>query len=390
MKNFTQGIQTTFTLHREGLPPSYNEMKDVIKQFFATAKAKCTAMVIGLECGDKGRWHGQGYMMFDKKQRIVTIRKWLPSDGGIKCLVTAGTPHENLIYCTKHDKVEDFFCIRFGEFPDTKQGNRSDITAFTDDIQAHASIPHMELSMFREHPSVMLKYGKMAARWMDLETKCRRREEGFSKPIVQVFWGPTRLGKSRRAAYEAAKEVGEDNIYRKHGSKWYSTYDGERGIILEEFNGSTMSPQALLVLLDGYPTEGETKGGFKTIMATHFWITSNDDPNTWWADARERKPGWDGWDAIRARFTQVVHFSGEWVPPVVPVASTSGDVVVTDNQEGMCFDSPYNTPEDVILNYVPPAPPKKKRKMSSKRCLFIDDEAGCDEDSDDEVIESSQ
>ncbi len=45
--DYTQGVQTTFTLSIEGDPPHYEKMKRYAQCFYETAKSNCKCMVIG-------------------------------------------------------------------------------------------------------------------------------------------------------------------------------------------------------------------------------------------------------------------------------------------------------------------------------------------------------
>jgi len=97
-----------------------------------------------------------------------------------------------------------------------------------------------------------------------------------------VFWGRTGTGKSRRAWDEA----GFDAFPKDPRTKWWDGYQGESHVVIDEFRGD-ISISHMLRWLDRYPVLVEIKGATKPLLATTFWITSNDDPRSWYPDQSE-------------------------------------------------------------------------------------------------------
>lgn len=115
---------------------------------------------------------------------------------------------------------------------------------------------------------------------------------------VNVFWGRTGTGKSRRAWDEA----GLDAFCKDPRSKFWCGYTNQQHIVLDEFRGG-IDPSHMLRWLDRYPVVVEVKGSSRPLLATQFWITSNVNPDDWYPelDPETRL-------ALRRRFTLVVHF----------------------------------------------------------------------------------
>jgi len=100
---------------------------------------------------------------------------------------------------------------------------------------------------------------------------------------VNVFWGGTGLGKSRRAWDEASMQA-----YPKDPrSKFWCGYRGQEHVVIDEFRGG-IDIGHLLRWLDRYPVIVEIKGGAVCLQATHIWITSNLDPKLWYPDLDEK------------------------------------------------------------------------------------------------------
>ncbi len=318
MTDFKQGMHARFTVHQKGDPPTEQGMGEWIEtvHIVCSSEPNIIACVIGLEKGDEGRWHGQGYMRFEKKIRLVNLRKqvndMLSHEIEVHFCKADASPKANYGYCTK-DKGDKY---EFGDFPDAGQGRREDVIMLHKMVTEMAGKPNAELKCFQEHPSAMFRYFKGAERFSSLLAKQIRREVGYVRPVVKVYWGGTGLGKSRRAAFEAAEL--EEDVYYKGAGKFFEGFDNEKCQIWEEFRGNWCTPEEFLRMLDGYPVNVEVKGGHRIIPAgSHIWITSNTNPDHWWIRNRAERPDWDGWAAIRRRCDSIIHFIGEWLPPIV-------------------------------------------------------------------------
>lgn len=103
---------------------------------------------------------------------------------------------------------------------------------------------------------------------------------------VYVYWGPTGVGKSRRAWEEA----GIDAYPKDPRSKFWDGYRDHTNVVIDEFRGN-IDISHLLRWFDRYPVIVEVKGSSVVLRATKIWITSNLPPNDWY-------PGLD--DATKA------------------------------------------------------------------------------------------
>ena len=126
----------------------------------------------------------------------------------------------------------------------------------------------------------------------------------FARPTVRgvqevnVYWGETGTGKSRRAF----DECGETYYIKMSSTKWFDGYRGEENIIIDEFTGQ-VAIEHLLKWIDRYPCAAEVKGGQVFLNTKRWWFTSNIDPTLWYPLAPEEQV-----KALRRRFTSVVHF----------------------------------------------------------------------------------
>lgn len=109
----------------------------------------------------------------------------------------------------------------------------------------------------------------------------------YATPIAMqreifVFWGPTGVGKSRRAW-----ELAGPNAYPKDpNSKFWDGYRGAESVVMDEFRG-LISISHILRWFDRYPVLVEIKGSATVLSATKIYVTSNMDPRTWYPDLDE-------------------------------------------------------------------------------------------------------
>lgn len=130
--------------------------------------------------------------------------------------------------------------------------------------------------------------GDLLAIPADVRVRCygtlRRIAGDFAQPsaiekVVNVFWGLTGTGKSRRAWDEA----GMDAYTKDPRTKFWCGYQGQRHVVFDEFRGA-IDVAHLLRWLDRYPVIVETKGGSICLQAISFWFTSNIHPNDWYPE----------------------------------------------------------------------------------------------------------
>lgn len=248
-----------------------------------------------LEIGEQGTEHFQGYVVFFEKKRGTTVKALFPRETHLE--VARGTPTQNRRYCTKAETRVGDFC-EIGIFPKKGQGKRTDL----DEL-------HLELKNgLRQHEYVerffplWVKYPDLVVRYKAATIKPRDPEVPVK---VLLIIGAPRLGKSRYAFYLGSLIRG--GCFRLWNGKWFDGYGGERGIIADDFKGSSLSFTGFKHLCDRYPVRVELKGLTCEMAATTIIITTNYDPRTWWKD---EVSGTDQ-KAITGRITEVMWFPEE-------------------------------------------------------------------------------
>lgn len=119
-----------------------------------------------------------------------------------------------------------------------------------------------------------------------------------TEKVVNVYYGATGTGKSRRAWDEAGLEA-----YSKDPrTKWWDGYQGQSNVIIDEFRGA-IDISHILRWLDRYPVRVERKGGSMALRARTFWITSNLPPLSWYSELDEPTK-----EALQRRLTNIIEF----------------------------------------------------------------------------------
>lgn len=246
-------------------------------------------LVYQKERGESGTEHYQGYVHLIKKCRISAMKKVHSTAHWEQA---RGTATQNKTYCTKEDTRIDG-PWEFGTFP--VQGKRNDLESAIQTIKA--SKRKID-DLIEEHPVVFVKYHKgltkIANHYLQQETV-----KEFRDVDVQVYWGKSGTGKTRKAV-----EENEDIYIIRNDSPqlWWDNYTGQTCLIIDEFkNWITLTN--LLGLLDGYQCRLPVKGDFTYARWTKVIITSNLHPDEWFPNIDEEHKA-----ALNRRLTKITHF----------------------------------------------------------------------------------
>lgn len=234
----------------------------------------------GIETGEKGTRHIQGYVCFHKRRTLASVKKWLPTAHWEAC---KGSPAQNRDYCLK----DGSYC-EHGEVP-KNQGNRTDLDELHETIKNGATIEEI----VSNHFGSFLRYQRGIDRVRELYVQ--HRDWPMS---VYVYWGETGTGKTRRAVEE------HPGAYFKDGSDWWDGYESHETVIWDEFYGGACKLSFFLRLTDRYPLRVPVKGGFRVFRSRTIIFTSNTDPRDWYTFPNEALRS-----AFERRITGIVHFS---------------------------------------------------------------------------------
>lgn len=298
---------------------------------------------------ETGRLHWQGFAKFKNPvsrsaaQDILGLSREAHLEKAIH-------PKASYEYCRKEDtRVQGpyIYPLGFCWEDDVKgQGKRTDLSGVADSIREGLSVP----AIAERHPESFIKYTRGIAA---LHAALRGgRRDGTRMPTIYYLHGAPGTGKTRWV-YDT---FGVDAIYQKTAAdKWWDGYEGQRVILIDEFDGGIPIGD-LLQVCDRYPYRADCKGGHVQLSnASEFIVfTANDLPESLaWA----RLPRPNQFAAFRRRVRRFIDFDRSDVrqllsslvftgsggsPPASPRASERGDVEFVPETPAAAF-SPIPT-----------------------------------------------
>lgn len=217
--------------------------------------------ILGKEVGENGTPHLQGYLYFKNKISLRGLKFISPR---AHFEIAKGTPADNQKYCSK-----DNAATAWGKLP--QQGERTDLEDAREFL--------LQSEPMRKVSDMMnLQVTKNAEKWLTYNEPKRTE-----KPLVKWFWGPSGVGKTRKATDELP------DAYIKTGStKWWDGYDAHEDVILDDLRSNHIEFTELLNLLDRYGKRIEHKGGMRQFRAKRIIITSIYSPEEMYAGMQER------------------------------------------------------------------------------------------------------
>ncbi len=205
-------------------------------------------------CPETNREHVQGFVQFNKPKRWSYVQKFL---GGCHFECMKSTVKDSIKYCKKGGNFTD-------QGKPLTQGQRSDLEQLQADLDDN--IPMSEVAS--DHFQLFLRYPKGIQKYKELKLKEKTKKQRDIRCVV--LSGETGVGKTKQAVEHS------DNYYMITGDslQWFDGYDGERTLIIDEYNNN-VSVTRLLNLLDRYQLRLPVKGGFTYANWDHVIITTN-------------------------------------------------------------------------------------------------------------------
>lgn len=226
---------------------------------------------------DTGQHHYQVYIQMKRKSRWQAVAKVLklPS-GSYHAEIARGTPQENLAYCSKeHTRAPGTVPLVLGTM--TNQGQRSDLQALTDMVTSGASVSAIARAM----PKEFLKYNRGV---QALQAALARPRDASVPNIVWLIWGSTGTGKTTKAHRELRSRFDDRYYVKESQTQWWDGYQGERGILIDDYNGG-WPIEYMLTVLHEHPEQTQVKGAFTKLQAKFIIITSNKHYTEWYLNA---------------------------------------------------------------------------------------------------------
>lgn len=151
-------------------------------------------------------------------------------------------------------------------------------------------------------PHLVLRYAQNVEKMLQIYGRQRSKTTGM--PTVRIFVGAPGTGKTHAAideanAYEATASGDDDAeaYVLSSTSKWFPQYYSYYAAVFDEFSGSSMPWNRLLLLCDRNKTYVEGKGTNTPFAAEHITLTSMNPPYTWYTDT-------NAWLGLARRITE--------------------------------------------------------------------------------------
>jgi hypothetical protein len=268
-----------------------------------------------LEIGDSGTVHYQGYIEFTQGTRGQTLKNMALFERA-HLEGAFGKRAANVSYCSKEEgRLEGPFYYPTKELCSASdaQGSRTDLTQLSKRIREGAT----NADLIDEMAPVALKYHKAIAwqrTYQRLAPDTMTKADTYAKDCV-IYWGPTGTGKSHRLRHECG-DLSEWFWCRP--GKWFDGYDGQTGLVFDEFRDHWMPFGHLLALLDMTPRRNEIKGSMVLLTVRKYRFSSNIHPKNWYSGIKgtvTNRPWLSS--PLRRRFSAIIKMSDPVVAPGV-------------------------------------------------------------------------
>ncbi len=234
----------------------FESLKEIASDETVTAYA-----VIGKEVGENGTPHLQMYWQFAKKQRLQQVKNTLGINA-LHCEERRGTPKQASDYCKKDGLFFEIGSISYS-------GKRSDLDSLVSDIKSGKRLKDLK----ETHGVSLIKYDRGIRSYLGLMSEPVERAD-----VCGVWiWGPPGAGKSH---YVRNAAPFNDDLYIKAQNKWWDGYEGQKGVLLDDFDildkdGSNPFGHLIKIWTDKWKATGEIKGGTVNLQHDKFYVTSN-------------------------------------------------------------------------------------------------------------------
>jgi len=223
------------------------------------------------EVGEQGTPHIQGYVELRNSMRMSGLHR-LTGLERAHFIVSSrkATAAQNTAYCRKEGGTGGGI---WGE-PSPGSGDRTDLRRLADAIR---DAPMETLDS--EFDECVIRYAS-GIKYLRGVIYREMRGSDWREPQLLVYWGPSGVGKSRRA------RLVDPDLYNipvhECGTTWFDGYEGQKTLLFDDFAGGVRYAQ-MLRFTDGYALQVQTKGGFVTLNHEMVIITSNKRPENWYS-----------------------------------------------------------------------------------------------------------
>jgi len=223
---------------------------------------ECDFLVYGREVGKEGTPHLQGFVKFANARSFKAVSKLLPRAHVEVCRDVGRA----ILYCRKDGDV-----FEKGVEPEKNGGDKQ-----SEKIAKNKRLRDLSLNELVNNGEIsILDVRKLKNARLDLAQENPQYTHEDTRGVW--IWGPPGVGKTHAArAYD-------DVIYIKSQNKWWDGYQGEKTVVLDDFDCKELG-HYIKIWADKWACSGEVKGGTVNLQHTTFIITSNYPPSHFWCE----------------------------------------------------------------------------------------------------------
>lgn len=256
--------------------------------------------VVGMEVGDSGTPHFQGFLCFSQPKSLKQMREIFDR---AHYEPKRGTFQQAADYCKK-----DGNWYEHGELPmDQDKRGAAGKEAFEEMMRE--TIELVREGNYKDiNPQMTTHIKACEYRVLKEQQQARNLTTIDGDMPHEWYYGPAGTGKSRKAREE------NPQAYLKMCNKWWDGYAGEDVVLIEDFDAThACLGHHMKIWSDRYAYKCEVKNGTIDVRPKKIIVTSNYHPTDIWTDQKTLGP-------ILRRFN-ITHFpslDGVFPPPRVP------------------------------------------------------------------------
>jgi len=261
------------------------------EEMMSVLHTPCRYHIFGLEVGESGTPHIQGYIEFGKVMRRSACKKLFAR---AHWEVRMGSREEARDYCKKEGEWEEI-----GIWDEGGQGARADLQGLMRALRGGTPL----IQLMEDSPQVVSNNLRFVDRYIALAERADTKD--FRTVEVHALIGDAGTGKTR-IVHDLCPDVFTVNAGETFP---FDGYNGEKEILIDDFYGGIRYSD-ILRILDGHQYRVNVKGGYRYAQWTQVFITSNKEPQEWYSVGLT--------DALKRRISDVTMFCNEEVGNTVP------------------------------------------------------------------------
>lgn len=229
-------------------------------------------LVMQEETGENGTPHLQGYMECHKAMRMRTIKTKMLPHRGFHLEARRGGQAQAIAYCKKTDTRTGRMFEQGTKKRSRGNGAISLIIAGSTMSEVAEAFPAEFVRNYRGLQQLQLINAPKRTWAME----------------IHIFYGLTGTGKSYKAFHDWPEAY---TVAWPGASKqwWWPNYQGQETCVMDEFRHQITFGD-MIRIMDRYPLQVQSKGGFFNFCSKRLVITTNIDPEDWYVGVDHRGP----------------------------------------------------------------------------------------------------